>query len=301
MQTKKFRIYKWFIECFQKHRYITFQNFREYWDESDYIEDRGPLSERQFHRFKNDLRKNIGIDVQCLHKGDFLYYIANPEVMKDNDLTYWMINTLSMGEKMRECIALKEYIKLEPISTGGKNLDIVTDSMLKGVKIEFGYRKYGEKETTNRELGVCGLVLYHNKWYMIGDCGPDTKRTFALDRMHNTAMTDNYYKIDSSFDVNEYFSDIYGIFNTGSPKIKITLRAFDNEKYVMRNLPIHHSQREVASGDGYADFEITVRPNNELISYILSRKTQLKVLSPDSFVKEFAEAVTDIQKLYFGI
>jgi predicted DNA-binding transcriptional regulator YafY len=43
---------------------------------------------------------------------------------------------------------------------------------------------------------------------------------------------------------------------------------------------------------------IELRPNNELISYLLSRKNRLKVLSPDSIVEEMKETIEGIAAIY---
>ena len=99
----------------------------------------------------------------------------------------------------------------------------------------------------------------------------------------------------------DYFCEIYGIYNSGRALESIVLRAFDDEAYHMRDLPIHQSQQEIGSGDGYSDFMIKVRPNKELMSYIISRCNRLKILSPEPIVEEFKELVASIMKNYQSV
>jgi predicted DNA-binding transcriptional regulator YafY len=79
---------------------------------------------------------------------------------------------------------------------------------------------------------------------------------------------------------------------------RIVLRAFGDENYYLRDLPIHKSQREIGSGDGYTDFMIELRPNKELIAYLLSRRERLKVLSPDSIVEEMKAGIDKMKANY---
>ena len=147
-------------------------------------------------------------------------------------------------------------------------------------------------------MGVCGLILYNQRWYILGEFDDTKKYTFSLDRMWDPELTEEYYSPEPSFNVDAYFSEFYGIFNSGKDITNIVLRALDDEAYYMRDLPIHPSQKEIGAGDGYVDFMISVRPNNELVSYVLSRKNRLKVLSPDSFVEEIKAAAESISNLY---
>jgi hypothetical protein len=99
-------------------------------------------------------------------------------------------------------------------------------------------------------------------------------------------------EVDPNFDVNEYFGEFYGIYNSGRDITRIIIRAYGDEAFYLRDLPIHKSQREIGSGDGYTDFMIKLRPNKELIAYLLSRRERLKVLSPDCIIDDMKAAIT---------
>jgi hypothetical protein len=71
------------------------------------------------------------------------------------------------------------------------------------------------------------------------------------------AVTDKTFVMDKDFDAQDYFSAYYGVMQGGDePKQRIVLRAFGNERYAMRDLPLHLSQKELAVGDDYMDFEV---------------------------------------------
>jgi len=297
MYTNHFRICYWLVKNLLK-KSLTFEEINKLWIEDEKMSGKNDMSQRSFHRYKKEIKEKMGIDILCKEKGDFAYYIYDKNCLEDEGVSEWMFNTLAVSEKLQRCISLKDCIRLEPIPSGGEILDVVTEAMLNNCRFGFEYQKYGSDEITKRDVGICGLVLYHRRWYIVGEKEKKSWRTFALDRMIDPYLSNKSYKRDPDFSINEYFDDIYGIFNTGADKIKITLRAFGLEPYYMRDLPIHHSQKEVGSGEGYADFQIEVRPNNELISYILSRKNLLKVVAPKSFLDAFLAELHSINIIY---
>jgi hypothetical protein len=54
----------------------------------------------------------------------------------------------------------------------------------------------------------------------------------------------------------------------------------------MRDLPLHHTQRLLAETDDHTDFELTLRPTDDLKAHLLSRGRWLKVLSPQWLTDE---------------
>lgn len=212
-----------------------------------------------------------------------------------------MLGSLAMGEKLRECFALKNRIYIDPIPSGGKVLDVVTDAMTKDKKLSFMYHPYGAMKPRQSELGVCCMRLYRQRWYLLGEYDDHKRYTYALDRIKNPMVTNLDFEMDPTFDVNEYFKDYYGIINSGREVTSIVFRAFGDEPYYLRDLQIHWSQQEIGCGEGYSDFMIDVRPNNELLSFFLSRKNRVKVLSPSSYVKEMEDAVNGIKNNYDSV
>ena len=141
-------------------------------------------------------------------------------------------------------------------------------------------------------------MLYHQRWYLLARFGGDKTYTFGLDRIKSPKVTSEKFCIDPSFNAKDYFEEFYGLYNSGKDKIQIVLRAFKDEGYYLRDLPIHKSQKEIGCGDGYVDFMIEVRPNNELVGYILSRGDRLKVLSPPSFIEEIKMMLESMRNNY---
>ena len=48
----------------------------------------------------------------------------------------------------------------------------------------------------------------------------------------------------------------------------------------LRTLPLHHSQRELESGDHYTDFSFDIRPTDDLLGKLFSYRDSIEVLEP---------------------
>ena len=74
---------------------------------------------------------------------------------------------------------------------------------------------------------------------------------------------------------------------------RVIIRAFGNERYYMRDLPFHHSQKVVSEGKEYADFELWLRPTLDFMGHLLSRSSQIKVLQPQWLADKVRKMLED--------
>ena len=123
--------------------------------------------------------------------------------------------------------------------------------------------------------------------------------TFSFDRILDLKLTDLKFKIRKDFDAKQYFKDSFGVLVINDVKIeRIVIRAFDNERFYLRDLPIHSSQKVISEGENYSDFELYMRPTVDFSSYILGRSSQLKVLEPQWLADEVYQMLMDAVNMY---
>ena len=67
------------------------------------------------------------------------------------------------------------------------------------------------------------------------------------------------------------------------------LRAYGMERFYLRDLPLHPSQRELNATDEYANFEIRLRPTSDFKAHLLSRGEWLQVISPKWLAAELRD------------
>ena len=298
MVTKVFRNLKWIIEKLQNSRSMTFNEINDEWRKEVNLSKGVNMLRKTFYNYRKMLNDKFGIEIWEEENGSHAYYLKNPEMLRKDSLMKWMLNSLAIDEKFMGCKSLANRIVLENIPSGNKTLDCVTDAMMGNFKLRFNYMKYGSTEMNEYAGEPWALKLYHQRWYLLVNFGGDKQYTFGLDRMRNPTILAETFEMPIGFNAADYFEEFYGIYNSGREMTRIVLRAFGDENYYLRDLPIHKSQREIGSGDGYTDFMIELRPNKELIAYLLSRRERLKVLSPDSIVEEMKAGIDKMKANY---
>ena len=71
-----------------------------------------------------------------------------------------------------------------------------------------------------------------------------------------------------------------------------------NERYALRDLPLHSSQKVIAEGADYVDFEVYLRPTSDFLAHILSRGRWLKVISPDDIAQRIKHLLQESLEEY---
>lgn len=113
------------------------------------------------------------------------------------------------------------------------------------------------------------------------------------------AFTEEKFTYRKDFDPQGYFKDSFGIVcNKNVPVQRVVIRAFGDQMYYYRDLPLHHSQKELQSTDEYTDFEVTLRPTEDFYSPLLSRGPYIKVLEPKWLADEIKSMLSSAAKLY---
>ena len=75
-------------------------------------------------------------------------------------------------------------------------------------------------------------------------------------------------------------------------------RTYGREAFYLRDLPFHHSQREIASGEDWTDFEYWLRISNDFYTPLLSRGPNIKVLQPQWLADEIRQQLLKAAGLY---
>lgn len=114
--------------------------------------------------------------------------------------------------------------------------------------------------------------------------------TLSFDRITSLVLTDEPFAVDPDFDAEAFFSEYFGVMTDDHiPLQRIVLRAFGNERYALRDLPLHPSQQLVEDKGEYVDFELFLRPTSDFLAHILSRGRWVKVISPDSIAQRISD------------
>ena len=268
------------------------------------------LSRTTFNRHRDSILDIFGVIIECDRKDGYRYYIENEEVLKENSIQNWMFSTLSVSNMLEGNAGLQDRILLESIPSGDDKLRLIIDAMRENRRMKIQYHKYSSSESKIYTLEPYCLKLYNRRWYMLVKKTDATAANedngkkcdlfiFSLDRIESIELLQTKFTVNKNFDAEAYFNDCFGIMVDGSLKAeRIVLRAYGLEPFYLRDLPIHHTQKEIKKTEEYTDYELKLRPAEDFIEHLLSLSTRVRVMEPVWLVKEMQQRLKDALSRY---
>ena len=286
---EKFKEYIWLVNTIYEAKAITLAEINERWLQTEMSEGI-PLSRTTFHRHRIAIEEIFGLYIDCDKKNGNKYYIGNDHVLREDSVQNWMLSTLSVSNTLGESQSLHQRILLENIPSGGEQLQLVIKAMKENRSLMITYRRYGAPASSSCKIEPYCIKLFRQRWYILGRLSNGWLATYSLDRIEDISMMETKFKIPEDFNAAEYFQDSYGIVvDSKLPLEKVVLRAYGNERYYLRDLPLHHSQREIGKTEEYTDFELHIKTTFDFKTQLFSRGAWLQVIEPQSLADEMIE------------
>lgn len=290
-----FQQYVWLVNMLLQYKRLTLEEIRQHWAD-DKVIDGNPLSRMSFYRHKEAILNMFGIVIECDTEHGYKYYIANPDVLNDGSIERWMLSTMTVSNALLDSASLKDRIVLENVPAGEEFLQTLILAMKTNKRIQIVYQRFGA-ESNERVVSPYAIKLFHRRWYLIAFTGKHIA-TFSLDRIHSLKMTNETFELPEDFSAQQYFSDYFGVTTDETPLAHIVIRASDWLPDYLRTLPLHHSQREISSNDGFVDFSLDICPTPDFIGELISYGESLKVLEPEDLRLRISKILNDSLKNY---
>lgn len=293
-----FKEYIWLLNTIYQAGKISFTDINEKWLRTE-MSGGVEISRTTFNRHKDAIEDIYGIIIECDKKDRFKYYIANKSVLREDTIQNWMLSSLTVHTAVQEGISLHNRILLEDIPSGDKHLQTVLEAMKANQCISFTYQKYNDaKVKTYSEAEPYCLKLYKQRWYMLTKVKKQF-RIFSLDRIKSLETSAQSFQLDKDFDAEGHFHDYFGVFRDETmPPQKVVIRVSKAERPYLRDLPLHHSQKEIVTTDEYSDFSYFISPSDDFIGEILRKKDRLYVISPIELRKKMLKNIEEMGKNY---
>ena len=296
-----FQQYIWLVNTIHRYKKLTLEEINQHWLDTDMSEGVS-IIRSTFNRHRDAILDMFGVIIECDRKDGFRYYIYNSEVLEEDTIQNWMLSTLSVNSILSESKGVSDRILLEQIPSNGDNLNKIIDAMKRSVLVEVEYRKYGSNgSVSTMTLEPYFVKLFNKRWYvLVKFTDPEGKFfTLALDRIVSLKVLEDKYVYDKDFDPSGWYRYCYGIVRDDDVQVeKVVIRAFGKEANYLRDLPLHHSQKEIAQGEGYSDFEMVLSPTADFWSPLMARGATIKVLHPQWLADEIKRLHLEAAKQY---
>lgn len=292
--------YTWLIDTIRRAGKISHKDLSDRWSRNKDFSDGHELHRATFNRWREAIREQFHVVIECQKAGGYLYYIANPEDIDDDRLRKWMLDSFAVGNVIGENLSLKGRILVDEIPSGRDHLTTILAAMKENRVVNITYKSFQKQQEYTFPIEPYCVKLFENRWYVLAhNVSYDDIRLYGLDRMEGAEMTDKTFKLPQKFDATEHFSTAYGIvIGTDVKPERIVLRATANHKHYMKTLPLHFSQQLIEDCGEYADFELYLAPTYDFVMKLLQFGSLIEVISPASLRKEMKGWISDMYELY---
>ena len=288
-QIQLFRQYIWIINTLRLNGKLTLSQLSRKWM-NDCVTDGNPLARSTFNRHRDMIQDLFGVIIGCEEK-TYRYYISNPSVLEDDGLMPWLFSTITVHGVLADSVAVKDRVVLEDVPAGMEYLSLIVRAIKSNHRLLIGYQKFGV-EGYEKVVSPYALKLFHQRWYLLARTADDQMRIYALDRLTKAELTTEPFTMPRGFSPKAYFAEYFGVLTIPVPMAHVVIRAYDTTPDYLRTLPLHHSQREIASTDQYADFALDLRPTADFQGQLLSHGARIEVLEPESLRQQMAQSLS---------
>ena len=299
MISKTFNRYIWLLNLLLQEKQLTFDEISQRWQESN-LGDNKPLPLRTFHQHRSAVEELFGVEIKCNPSNGYKYFIANPEVLRNDKTRKWLLNSFNLSNMIIAGHNMKDRILFEDIPRGTEYLQTIIDAMQQSKELAIDYQPfYGHRASYT--IQPYAMKTYHQRWYVLCYIKElDAIRNIALDRLLEMAITAQSFELPENFNAEKYYENTVGIFvNDDLSPVKVKLKAYGYQIEYLRSLPLHKSQRETASKYGeFCVFEYKLCLTPELSSQILAMGENVEVLEPIELREEIISRLNDCLNRY---
>ena len=297
MAKNYFNRYVWLIDTIYRRGHVSLQDISRSWERSSFNDDGRPMAERTFHNHREAILDMFGIEI----KNDrSLGYYIDSEDMEGDAIKQWLLESLSMNNLVNEAGGLRNRILFEKIPSSQKWLSPIVEAMKDGKAIEMTYQSYTRTEPNTFTAHPYCLKLFKQRWYLLAKSeNYDYPRIYSLDRVHNIEELDKSAVLPEDFDAADYFARYFGIIiSSDIPVETVELKVDVDQVMYFRSLPLHPSQTEIETNEGYSVFQYRLVPTFDFKQEILRNGPSVEVLSPASLREEVHADVKAMMKYY---
>jgi predicted DNA-binding transcriptional regulator YafY len=139
------------------------------------------------------------------------------------------------------------------------------------------------------------FILRNNAMYLIGFCElKEEIRLFKLLRISEVCVLDERFEVPNDFNRKKFMSNQLGLINDGNIYVKLKIeKPFS---YSVSEKALSNNQKITWNNDESINFEADFNGKRDLIRWILSMRTYVTILEPDSLKEEIKRELEEMIK-----
>lgn len=146
--------YTWLIDTIRRAGKISHKDLSDKWERNKDMSDERPLARATFNRWRDAILEQFGIIIDCQKRGGYLYFIANPEDIDEDNLKKWMLDSFAVGNLIGENLSLKDRIVIDEIPSGRYYLTTILEAMRENRVVRITYHPFQSKVAQSKWAGA---------------------------------------------------------------------------------------------------------------------------------------------------
>ena len=299
MGKELFSRYVWLLETIHRAGKITFEEINARWLRSE-LSGGETLSLRTFHHHRDAIEELFDINIECIKRGGYCYYIEDTEELEKGCVRKWLSNSFAVDNLIVESRKLKSRILLEEVPSGKRYLIPLIEAMRDGMIVEVDYQSFRQQVPANFEIEPYCLKLFRQRWYVVAR-SPHYNRVmiYSLDRILDLEVSEKTFYYPDELNPQSYFDACFGIVADDDIGIEtVQLKVYAPQDKYFDALPLHHSQRTVEVTEGHTVYEYRIRPTYDFVQELLSHGADVEVLQPSLLRSRLGDIAKEMVALY---
>lgn len=182
---------------------------------------------------------------------------------------------------------------------GLEHIQKICDAIVNKYPIKLIYKPYRSEEYVVY-VHPYHLKQFNNRWFLIGK--PDDYNglhNYAIDRIISIEHLSKKY-IETDVDFEDYFYDVVGVTVPDAPIERVELMVKKKRYPYIKTKPLHCTQKHIKEKDteDFVCLEISVIPNRELISLLMSYGSDIVVINPVTLREQISNNVKEMYDSY---
>ena len=194
-----------------------------------------------------------------------------------------------------------DFIVLEeaPLIQGTEYLEPLIECIAERIAIRLTYKKFLSDEASDYIVNPHLLKEYHGRWYLVAFY-EDAKefRIFGLERIQNIRQLPDRVFLRKQTDFEDFFKHSVGITTTRDKPTEIVVAFSEQQSKYIATQPMHDSQALIDEVDGRLHWQFTIIPTFEFTAQLLGWGSEVEVLEPEWYRKEFIEILNRTRENY---
>lgn len=175
---------------------------------------------------------------------------------------------------------------------------LVSQGVTRCKRVTFDYRKPEDPAPRRRTAELWHVAHRGGMWYAVGyDPAAPGRRTFALTRISNPALTPTSFKMPQDFSIERHFADAFSALG-GAGDHRITIRFRGATAVRVQEWEWHDSERWRELGGGVVELELRLAALEEIERWVLSWGREAEVIGPPELRDRVAASARAMAAVY---